>query len=393
MNESEISAGSPAARNAGGARVSQRVLLAALALALVGGPLAGFQLGQRLGDRERVPVASEGDDPAGSPLEDPADGDDSTRSAPESSLASPDAGAGGAFSADRSIGHGYGLGHELDRVGTAEFGDAVIRLFRTDHGVPDDGNPTWDPPVGCYPTGSFMAQASTPGMVAVVSGEVFGLQPTEGVVQLVGVAEGDPHWIAVGHTAAEDITVRFADGRSEVATIVDGVFTAAAPAPEADLRSEPTAVVVAAGQESTITGWSGPVDDDFHRQCEPPPPALRPAGEQPPDPDAARAEIAEAFQLGYGGGEGQLDAFVDPEQMRPAFEELDASESFEQYRGKIVAVVGQVVFDTPTHAWLFYDLEPVVSQRIGEAVLTDRGWKVANATICADVAMAGVRCE
>ncbi|WP_436795291.1 hypothetical protein [Actinospongicola halichondriae] len=373
------------------ARRRQQLLGGALAVALATGPLVGYRIGDAIGHDEQASVASEGDpasDVAATPIT-----DQDMASGPATTVVGD--GAGG-FSADRamsSYGHGYGV--PMEPVGVVTVGDMTIRLFRVDHGTPDDGNPTWDPPAGCYSTGLVIGEASTGAMVATLAGDTFGLTPTEGVVQPVGVGEGDPHWLAVGTTDATAVTVRFADGQSVDAAVVDGVFAAAAPAPgvgDDPLVGDTTATVIAGGAETPIRSWSGPVDEEFYRQCEPPPPALPPAGEQPADPDAARTQIVEAYQRGYQGGEGQVDAFADPAAIAPVLEQLDTSETFDQYRGQIEAVVGEIVFDSPTHAFLFYDLEPILSGRIGEAVLTDRGWKVANATICADVSMAGVRC-
>ncbi len=385
MEEIEATEGAHATR-----RGRSRALGMAIALALIAGPLVGFELGQRLGDRDRVAVASDPES-GGEPLHD-QDGGDSAELVP--STEAP-LGAGGGFAADSSSGYGYGYDEDLERVGSVSVDGAEIRLFRSTYDPPNTGNPTWEPPVGCFPTGSVMAQISTRDMVAIVGSELYGLEPTEGVIQLVGVAEQDPRWVVVGATDATAVAVRLPDGRSVDAPVTDGVFTVAAAAPGADHDQAPSAIVLAGGKEFALGQWSGPTDDRFYESCEPPPPALPPAGEQPADPDSARAEIAEAYTLAYGGGqdrEDQLQAFADPEAMASVLPALDESEAFAAYRGKVSAVVGEIVFDSPTHAWLFYDIEPVLSGRIGEAVLTDRGWKVANETMCADVSMVGVSC-
>lgn len=374
-------------------RLRRRALGVAVAIALAAGPLIGFELGQRLGDSDRVSVASDPATSDGTLQGDEPDIDESAESSPSRAVPVDD---GGDFATDSSAGYGYGYAQDLDRVGSRTVNGVDIRLFRSTFDQPNTGNPLWDPPAGCFPTGSLMAQVSTPGMVAIVGTELYGLQPTEGVIHLVGVAEQDPHWVVVGSTDASQVTVRLPDGGSVDAPVTDGVFTTAAKAPEADHEHAPSATVVAGGQEIALGQWTGPTDERFYENCEPPPPALPPAGEQPEDPDAARAEIAEAYALAYGGGQGgpsQLDAFADPEAMAGVLEDLDASETFDSYRGKVSAVVGEIVFDSPTHAWLFYDIDPVLTDRIGEAVLTDRGWKVANETMCADVSLVGVSCD
>lgn len=377
-------------------RRRQQVLGGALAVALAAGPVIGFQVGRDAPNDERASIVSDDDaasDESGDGGADRATEDVAAAGSPVPSAADPTS----SFREDYGDGFGYGgYGQPMERVGVVDSEGVTIRLFRTTFDTPDFGNPTWEPPVGCFPTGSYVAEASTSDMVGLVSGEAYGLNATEGVVQPVGHAEGDPHWVAVGVTPATSVTVEFPDGRTVAAPVVDGVFTAATAADVADSKAlvEPRAIVTADGVRTEIRAWSGQVDadEDFYRQCEPPPPALPPAGEQPADPDAARDEIVAAYTAGYGGGEGRLDAFVDPETLAPVLEALDESESFDQYRGRIRALVGEIVFDSPTHAFLFYDLDPVLSDRIGEAVLTDRGWKVANDTICSDVALAGVRC-
>lgn len=377
-------------------RRRQQMLGGALAVALAAGPVIGFQVGRDGPNDERASIVS--DDDAASDESGDGGADRTTEDfAPAGAPISDAANRSSSFSGDYGYGFGYGgYGQPMERVGVVDSEGVTIRLFRTTFDTPDFGNPTWEPPAGCFPTGSFIAEASTTDMVGLVSGETFGLESIEGVVQLIGHAEGDAHWLAVGVTAATSVAVEFPDGRTVAAQVVDGVFTAAAPADVEgpSVPVEPRAIVIADGVRSEIRAWSGQVDadEDFYRQCEPPPPALPPAGEQPADPDAARAEIMEAYAVGYAGGDGQLDAFADPDALGPVFEALDESESFDAYRGQIRAIVGDVVFDSPTHAFLFYDLEPVVSGRIGEAVLTDRGWKVANETICSDVSMAGVQC-
>lgn len=373
-------------------RMRRRALGLAVAAALAAGPLIGFELGQRLGDSDRVSVASDPATSDGTLQEDEAGDGDIAESSPSPGMPVDD---GGDFATDSSPGYGYGHGPDLDRVGSLTVNGVDIRLFRSTFDQPNTGNPLWDPPAGCFPTGSLMAQVSTPGMVAIVGTELYGLQPTEGVIHLVGVAEQDPHWVVVGSTDAAVVTVRLPDGGSVDAPVTDGVFSVAATAPEADHEHAPRATAVVEGQEIGLGQWTGPIDERFHENCEPPPPALPPAGEQPEDPDAARVEIAEAYASAYGGGQGgpsQLDAFADPEAMASVLEDLGASEAFDSYRGKVSAVVGEIVFDSPTHAWLFYDIDPVLTGRIGEAVLTDRGWKVANETMCADVSLVGVAC-
>ena len=376
----------------GQGRGRRRALGVAVALALAAGPVVGFEMGQRLGDRDRVAVASDPASADDSSLGDDGDHDGVAESSPSPAMPVDD---GGDFAADSGYGFGYGHGQDLERVGNLSVDGVDIRLFRSTFDPPNTGNPLWEPPVGCFPNGSLMAQVSTPDMVAIVGTELYGLHATEGVIHLVGVAEQDPHWVIVGATNASTVTVELPDGRSISAPVSEGVFTAAAVAPAADHEHAPTATAVADGKEFALGQWTGPTDERFYEECEPPPPSLPPAGEQPSDPEAARDEITAMYALAYGGGQGgpsQLDAFADPEAMAVVLDDLNESEMFDAYRGKVTAVVGEIVFDSPTHAWLFYDIDPVLSGRIGEAVLTDRGWKVANETMCADVSMVGVTC-
>lgn len=376
----------------------QRLLGVGLALALVVGPLVGYQAGTGQSSDDAGVAAGETASDDGSTTE--GDARHPTPTMTTTTVAVGDAGAAGGapvpFAPPAAMGTLYG-GPELDRVGNVTIGDVTIRLYRAAHGNPDLGNPTWDPPPGCFPTSTVVGEASTASIVGIASAQLFGLAPTEGAVVAAGVAEGDPHWLAVGSTDASEVTVRFSDGQEVPAQVVGGVFAAAAPAPTLTAGDEavwdPAAVVVADGATHEIRSWAvHQQDEEFWRQCEPPPPSLPDPGQQPDDPDAARAAIVAAYEQGYGGGDDALGAFEDPDYLAPVMEDVDESEIAQQYAGQLDPDVGEIVFDTPTHAWLFYDLDPVFSQRIGEAVLTDRGWKVATATICADVAMAGVEC-
>jgi hypothetical protein len=129
------------------------------------------------------------------------------------------------------------------------------------------------------------------------------------------------------------------------------------------------------------------------------PTGLPEPGVQPPDPAAAEAEVRDAYlQIGETSIPAEERA---PFSERPAVW-LDMAHAVTQTQywdvvQRIQEQVDEVVFDSPTHAVVRFELvsdDPVVPRNhIGEAVLVDGHWKMAIATSCELAGLTGVTCD
>lgn len=123
-----------------------------------------------------------------------------------------------------------------------------------------------------------------------------------------------------------------------------------------------------------------------------------PSGEEPADPDAARAAIIETFTTAYNGSlpvELRRAHIEDSEELGPYMDRSVAP------YGEIVAhqtvTLGDIVFLDAERAAVAYTLTfegltaPITG--VGYAVVDDDGrWKVSRETVCAQMMGAGVTC-
>ena len=118
-----------------------------------------------------------------------------------------------------------------------------------------------------------------------------------------------------------------------------------------------------------------------------------PDGPGPVDPVAAEAAVRAAVSTVYDphAGAARLDDIDDPRGLTEADAELQAG-PYAETAATTTAVVGEISFDRPDHAWFRYELSTIGSSRLGEAFLVDGRWKVARSTVCSDYALAGVTC-
>ena len=127
------------------------------------------------------------------------------------------------------------------------------------------------------------------------------------------------------------------------------------------------------------------------------PPLLPPETDAPSDRAAAVAEIEAAYTTAYDAGApaAEREASVEDIEVIGA---VAANAQTGQYADAVAATtatVTDVSFDGPGHAWVRYDLDvPTLplGPRLGEAVVVDGRWVVARATVCADLALAGLTC-
>ena len=120
-------------------------------------------------------------------------------------------------------------------------------------------------------------------------------------------------------------------------------------------------------------------------------------GEPPADPDAARAEIDQAFHTAFDAGIADEQRFAvveDGPELLPAGRQ--AAAKFPEAAASISATVHGITFIDPTHAAvnfeLLYEGAMLLGPQDGQAVYLDGHWKVSRETRCDIIEQAGVAC-
>ena len=273
----------------------------------------------------------------------------------------------------------------------------------------------WQPAPWCYESAQIRVALGGNGVIDVGSAPWY-REPYNGRATSVvglGAIDGAPRWVVVAQTppGTTSVTVTFGDGSTDTTAPQNDIAVLTVPGQmpaqvdegeSAYLVNSPPAYEIAFdGPEGTIAldsdsvgTWEDPV---FRASCEPPPPALPEAGEQPADPAAAEAEIAAAMTALYDSSV-LLDEDVvhldDPTGVAQARDAV-AEGSYSNEATTSVAVVEELVFTSPTEAWFRYriDTDGVgLANRYGIAVQVDGTWKITRSTLCQDLAMAGGDC-
>jgi hypothetical protein len=303
-----------------------------------------------------------------------------------------------------------GPGYELDLLTTrtTATGD-VLRLYQQPPWAPgDDGNPFWDAPATCMAVSSVTAEWSTDLAVGTAWATVYE-EPRDGLVASatpVGVAEGVPAIVVLAQVGPDvhEVTATFPGGAVDTTNPIDGLAVLAAPAPGLDAE---------AGYEGTslgvvVTTDTGLVDDDVAAygfdmygasECQVPTPSLPEPGEQPADPEAARAAVEAAWtglhDRSLTVDERGVHLQGGAELLAPIEEQLLAGGFADQVRQAEVPL-DDLVFTAPDEAWVLYHIEiggsPSFSGRFGHVLLIDGVWLVTTESYCRDVALAGVAC-
>jgi hypothetical protein len=143
-------------------------------------------------------------------------------------------------------------------------------------------------------------------------------------------------------------------------------------------------------------------DDGVPQTPSPPPPTIArtlptPSGEEPTDPEAARAAIVEAYTTATDGSLTAAQRRVhieDSEELGPYLDRAAAP-----YRDAVryqTVTLGDITFIDAEHAALVYTLSfagrLAPQTDLGYAVLDDGRWKVSRETVCALILRAGVTC-
>ncbi|WP_267246075.1 hypothetical protein [Streptomyces sp. PR69] len=114
-------------------------------------------------------------------------------------------------------------------------------------------------------------------------------------------------------------------------------------------------------------------------------PTASPTGEQPSDPEAARAEVEENWTLFFAPDtptDERVAVLEDGEDLRPVLTVLAADPN----AGNTSADVTDVTFTSAAEATVTYDLKSgdtvLLPDSTGTAVLQDDTWKVSKKTLC-----------
>jgi hypothetical protein len=117
-----------------------------------------------------------------------------------------------------------------------------------------------------------------------------------------------------------------------------------------------------------------------------------PTGPQPTDPATAEQAVRIAFTAAYDPNGVDRIGFVDDPTGVAETTAVVFAGPFGFAARSTSAAIDAVSFDRPDHAWVRYQLSGVAGERMGEVSLSHGEWKVARATVCSDLALAGATC-
>ncbi len=266
--------------------------------------------------------------------------------------------------------------------------------------------PGWTPAGWCFPTGQLRISIVTANSVNL-GGAPWYTDPKGGVAVSTfagGYVESAPVFGATVQVAADVSSVTFttASGLSDTTTPVNGVALVAVNGPIEDTFT--VALTKTDGSTTSLgtADLTAPYSSsDYHNACEPPPPALPAAGEQPADPAAAEAAVRESWRLSRdfaGTGPSVRITYVeDSTGIEDAWKALSASE-YATAGATATQPIAEVVFTSPTEAWFRYDVLTSITNfynRYGMAHLGNDGvWRITRQTVCQDLSLApGIACS
>lgn len=262
------------------------------------------------------------------------------------------------------------------------------------------GNVGWQPAAWCNAVGGLRITMSFKEAIGVSNGQRY-LEPRAGGVSVSlyssGHAEGVPFRVLAMQVRPDVtlVTTTWADGMSDGGAPVNGWVAVASPG-AANVAFDVT--LESANGTDVIPFDDMPRDGDVEWQkgCNPPPPELPPAGEQPDDRDAAEQEVRAVFDLLWDR-DIPLDEKVvldDDTGVAEAIDQVDNG-GFGEAAETAVHTMTELVFTSPTEAWFMYDLETSVTNfpnRFGIAYRIDGVWVISRAVICQDLSLGGGQC-
>jgi hypothetical protein len=261
------------------------------------------------------------------------------------------------------------------------------------------GPPGWLPAAWCYPQGDLRVSIVAPDSVNLTYAAWYeklkdGLSVT---TFASGYAEGSPVFGAVAQVDPDVtmVTMTTASGLTDSTAPINGLALLEV---DGGIEQDITFTTTKADGSSTTK----PVGDlatpyataEYHRDCDPPPPALPDAGEQPSDPTAAEAAVRASWGIvhDFGGDAQSRRSYVDDDTgVVDAWTALQQG-SYADAAKAATADIAEVVFTSPTEAWFRYDLlTPIINfyDRYGIARLgADGVWIFTRQTICQDISLA-----
>ena len=261
------------------------------------------------------------------------------------------------------------------------------------------GPPGWQPAAWCYPQGDLRVSIIAPDSINIAYAAWYetlkdGLSVT---TFASGYPEGSPIFGALAQVDPDvtQVTMTTASGLTDSTAPIDGLaLLEVAGGIEQDL----TFTVTKGDGSSTTT----PVAEltapyataEYHTACDPPPPVLPEAGEQPSDPNAAEAAVRANWAIvhDFAGDPQSRRSYVDDDTgVAEAWTALQNGDYADAAKAS-TADIAELVFTSPTEAWFRYDLlTPITNfyDRYGIAHLgADGVWIFTRQTICQDISLA-----
>lgn len=262
----------------------------------------------------------------------------------------------------------------------------------------------WQPAAFCWGSAEMRITLDGPDIVDVSGGSFYDelFRGIQFEVTGVGWADGrDMRVVTVqGDPGITDVTVRWADGPTDTAPMVDGLAVLVVDGSQPWEVGYTVDVTDASGTtsltQSDLEHWNDP---EWRAACEEPPPALPDAGEQPADPAAATAAINERFALLWDQevpSDDKPDDLLDDWTGVAEATALVYEGSLAETAGTASQTIDELVFTSPTDAWFRYTIDTDISffgDRYGTATLVDGVWQFPRALICQDLGLAGGGCE
>jgi hypothetical protein len=398
-------------RAAHGVAAKRRLLVAALAVALVAGPAAGFAAG-RVGRSSNGAKLVAGQQPT--PLAPPSAG------AEVPSIPGSPTEQSAPASLHRLFGRTTRDGVTL-RVYSAN-GLAPLIARECSPNASCAVTTTLPPGATVPPATPGAGGAQKPGVVAgevvtievssdaAVAQGVFAAPEPSGALavgatslSVFGSREGRPAvwtFARVG-TGISRVRAHFDDGATDEMSPVEGVVAlghagsvSRATLETFDAHGHTLGSVVVTGGAACATRPCAGVAPP----AAPAPPQLPQPGTPPTDPNAARAAIGQAFHDVYTWSNPSTvkgAAIEGGSVLSPDLETQLAKGPFAKQVQQAKVRVDEVVFTSPTKAAVRYDIlipNDNFTSRIGNAIFVDGRWKVARATVCTDLSLAGVTC-
>jgi hypothetical protein len=305
----------------------------------------------------------------------------------------------------------------LHRLFVRERDGVAVRVYWSESRQADICGPGPCPPPRCLPSGAITAGMSTKAAV----GNGLALRYDDPIVPLVatsgyiGAGENAPVAWAIVQVAratnAKLVRAKFADGATDemrprrgIAVLVHAIPSDGAMSTHiGEVEAVDTAGKVVATRELVAAPGPDVANQEVlgREECQPIPLRLPEPNGPPPDNESrARDAVIDAYRAVYNGkttDDEKASRVEDPRGVRLAF--ATARTNFAEALAKVTIRVKDVRFVNRAEAAVAYDIVipnyspiPEIPGRHGRAVLVDGEWKVAHATICTDLQLAGASC-